>query len=334
MTVPRPESLRRPAATPMPLMARLRTALLALLMLPVCSWSAPDKRIVITIDDLPFASATPMTVPEAARLNEALLRTLQRHQAPAIGFVNEDRLLVPGQIDRGVAILDAWLDAGMALGNHNFGHLGLWTSSVAEVQAAVLRGEVFTRWLTTRRGAPLRYYRPPFTQTGRTEADRLAFETFLQAHGYTLAPFTVEHDDYLFACVYDHLDGTDAAATRQIVEDEYDAHLRRAVAVFESMSAQLFERQIPQIWLIHANRLNADTLDRSLTTLRSLGYRFISLDEALQDEAYRTPALASGKFGPSWLARWARSKGVKLSVYGQPDPDGQTAALHREHCGR
>ncbi len=293
----------------------------------------PDKRIAITVDDLPYASATPMSMAEAARLNDGLLQALRRHEAPAIGFVNEDRLLVPGQIDRGVAILEAWLDAGMTLGNHNFGHVGLWTSSVDQVQAAVLKGEVITRWLTTRRGLPLRYYRPPFTQTGRTEADRETFERFLQTHGYTLAPFTVEHDDYLFACVYDHLDGTDAASDRRTVEDDYDAHLRRSIGVFESMSDQLFGRQIPQILLIHANRLNADTLDRSLRTLEALGYRFITLDEALQDEAYQRPVAASGRFGPSWLARWARREGVKLTVYGQPDPEGPVVALHRRHCG-
>lgn len=295
--------------------------------------TAEDKRIAITIDDLPFASATPMSVLEASRLNDSLLRALRRHEAPAIGFVNEDRLLVQGQIDRGVAILEAWLDAGMTLGNHNFGHVGLWAASVEQVQTAVLKGEVITRWLTTQRGLPLRYYRPPYTQTGRNEADREAFERFLQAHGYTLAPFTVDHDDYWFACVYDHLDGTEAASDRQTVEDDYDAHLRRSMGVFESMSAQLFGRQIPQILLIHANRLNADTLDRSLSTLKALGYRFITLDEALQDEAYQRPTAASGKFGPSWLARWARFQGVKLSVYGQPDPDGPTVALHRRYCG-
>ncbi|MDR7331912.1 hypothetical protein [Roseateles asaccharophilus] len=78
--------------------------------------------------------------------------------------------------------------------------------------------------------------------------------------------------------------------------------------------------------------LNAQTPDRTLTTLARLGYRFVPLDEALRDEAYRSPEKASGRFGPSWLARWARAKGVKLSVYGQPDPAGQTAAWHGQLC--
>lgn len=301
--------------------------------------ASPAKRIAITIDDLPAASTTPLSVSEAAELNQRLLAALRRHGARAVGFVNEDRLLVPGQIDAGVAILDAWLDAGMELGNHNFGHLGLWRSSREDVEAAVLKGEVLTRWLTTRRQAPLRYYRHPYTQTGKDEAERQAFEAFLAAHGYVVAPMTVDHDDYLFACVHerlDRLDGDNAPdedARRRVVEDEYDAHLRRSMAVFETMSRELFGRQIPQILVIHANRLNAATLDRTLTTLSQLGYAVVPLDEALRDEAYRLPAPASGRFGPSWLARWARAKGVKLSVYGQPDPQGRTAQWHRQLCG-
>ncbi|MFG6458952.1 polysaccharide deacetylase family protein [Pelomonas nitida] len=297
-------------------------------------FAADAKRIAVTIDDVPAASATAISTGETARLNEQLLAALKRHGVKAVGFVNEDRLLVPGHVDDGIAVLTAWLKAGMELGNHNFGHVGLWQSSREDVEAAVLKGEVLTRWLTREHQAPLRYYRHPYTQTGRTEADRAAFETFLAAHGYTVAPMTIEHDDYFFACVYDHLGAPHEAARRQTVADEYDAHLRTSVRVFETMSQELLGRQVPQILLIHANRLNADTLDRTLTTLAELGYTFVPLDEALRDEAYRLPARASGRFGPSWLARWARAQGVKLSVYGQPDPEGRTAPWHAQLCSR
>lgn len=65
----------------------------------------------------------------------------------------------------------------------------------------MLKGEVFPCGLTTRQGAPQRYYRHPYTQTGRDEAEREAFAAFLAAHGYTVASFTVACDDSVFACV-------------------------------------------------------------------------------------------------------------------------------------
>jgi peptidoglycan/xylan/chitin deacetylase (PgdA/CDA1 family) len=311
---------------------------LLLLTAAFCASAAASeqKQVAITIDDVPFAATTPITVEEAAALNRMILDTLKRHNVKAVGFVNEDRLLIPGKLDAGVAILDEWLDAGMELGNHNFGHVGLWKSSLAESQEAVLKGEVLTRWASVRKGSPFRYYRHPYTQTGKDEDEKQAFEAFLASHGYTVAPFTMEHDDYVFACVYEHVParGSERDAQRAAVVSEYDAHLRQSVETFEDMSDQLFGRQIPQVFLLHASRLTADTLDRTLSTLGDMGYQFVSLEEALQDDAYRTPTQASRQFGPSWLARWARAKGVKLTSYGQTDPGGSTAKLYEEFCAK
>nr|WP_305119020.1 polysaccharide deacetylase family protein [Tahibacter harae] len=309
------------------LLAALPAAILAQAAAPPAG-----KRIAISIDDLPLDSRKPLDMAATQALNQQLLRALQDEKAKAIGFVNEDKLLRPGGIDAGVAVLQAWLDAGMELGNHNFGHLGLGQASLAQVQDAVVKGEAITRWLAARNQAPLRYYRHPYNQTGRNEDERRAFEEFLQARGYTVAPFTIEHDDYLYACVYEQLQDTAQRRERDTVVEEYLAHLRESVAVFETMSSELFGRQIPQVLLLHANRLNAETLPRTLAALRGLGYRFVPLEDALRDEAYALPAAASGRFGPSWLARWARSKGVKLSVYGQPDPGGLTAQLAGKLC--
>lgn len=289
------------------------------------------KSIAITIDDVPILATTSISFEEIQSVNARLLKALKEHDVKAVAFVNEDRVLRPGRIDAGAKLLEQWLDAGMEIGNHNYGHLGLWKSSLAEVQDAVIKGEVLSRLLTSQRGAPLRYYRHPFTQTGKDEAEKAAFEAFLAARGYTIAPFTIEHDDYVYSCVYEKLTSTQQDERRQLVE-EYGQQLKQAVDAYEKMSEQLFGRQIPQILLIHATRLNADALDSMLRTLKALGYRFITLDEALRDEAYRSEAKASQQHGPSWLSRWARAKGKRLTIYGHADPAGLTAKLAATLC--
>jgi len=295
--------------------------------------ASPSKQIAITIDDLPVASETDASLTDVQAVNTALLTALKAHGAKAIGFVNEDRLLHWGEVDARIATLSQWLDAGMELGNHNHGHLGLWKNSVRENEDAVIKGEAVLRRLTAERGAPLRYYRHPYTQTGRTAEDKQAFEAFLAAHGYSVAPFTIEHDDYLFACVYDKTFRSATPASIATLESEYLAHLKQAVTTYESMSQQLFGRQIPQIFLVHANRLNAKTLDRMLATLQAMGYSFITLEEALRDDAYRSPDLPSGQFGPSWLTRWAQQRRAKLTVFGHADPAGETARQAAQLCG-
>ncbi|CCD29088.1 Putative Polysaccharide deacetylase [Candidatus Glomeribacter gigasporarum BEG34] len=281
----------------------------------------PVRQIAITFDDLPFVNEG-LSITDIQKKTRALLKTLQKHRVKAIGFVNEDKLYIKqSEVNARIGILEAWLDAGMELGNHNLGHLGLQNTPLAAYEAAVLKGEAVTRRLLRARGQAPRYYRHPYTQTGSSKEVKAAFETFLKRHGYTVAPVTVEQDDFVFAAVYQDAQrrGDDAMAKR--VQAAYAAHLDRALNTFETMSQELFKRQIAQIALFHANRLNAERMDALLTRMAQRGYRFVSLDEALRDAAYASPDGYIGKFGPSWLRRWADGLGKKLSVRGQPDPE-------------
>jgi len=102
---------------------------------------------------------------------------------------------------------------------------------------------------------------------------------------------------------------------------DYLANLDRAVDTFETMSNEMFGRQVSHILNVHASRLNADMLDKMLSKLEQCGDKFITLEEALQDPAHQQPAGSSGKYDMSWLARWARMAKKRLSVYGQPDSE-------------
>ena len=291
-----------------------------------------QKRIAITIDDLPFTTKVNLSVAAKAKMSTKLLKHLTNHNVQAVGFVNEDKVLVKGEVDAHINILEQWLDSGMELGNHNFGHLGLWKHSLEDYKNAVIQGETITKWLLASRNEQLRYYRHPYTQTGKNEAEKQQFEAFLAARNYQVAPFTIEHDDYLYSCVYDHYLKNDDTAALNKIKREYLGHLDVAVQTLEVMSYELFKRDIAQIFLIHANALNADTLGETLESLANKGYQFITLEEALTDPAYQLEDKASKRFGPSWLMRWAKAKQQKLSVYGQPEPRGWTAQQYQKIC--
>ncbi len=65
----------------------------------------------------------------------------------------------------------------------------------------------------------------------------------------------------------------------------------------------MFGRPIRHIFLIHSNEINADSLDAMLERLTERGYRFISLDRALEDEAFQVSDDYVGPWGLSWLHR-------------------------------
>ena len=98
----------------------------------------------------------------------------------------------------------------------------------------------------------------------------------------------------------------------------------------EALSRDTFGREVPQVLLVHGNRTNADALGEVLDRLAGRGYRFVTLDEALADEAWRTPDEFVGSRGPSWLYRFRVAKGLPLGLEGEPDPPKWVLDLYRE----
>ena len=302
-----------------------------LVILGTHSSISAEKRVAITIDDVPVTSSVPLSLSEKQKVTAGLLAALANEKAPAVAFVNEQQLFQAGQVDAHIALLEAWLIAGHELGNHTFSHVGMHETEVEAMADDVNKGSVVSRWLSDRFQRPYRYFRHPFTQTGNSKAEQLAFESELAEQQLKSVPFTIEHTDYMFSCIYDRAD-ENQVNTDFLVED-YLNHLDVAIDAFETMSDELFGRQIPQIWLIHANQLNAQTLAKQLSHFKARGYRFITVEEALSDQAYQLDTPPSKQFGPSWLMRWARQMQKKLSVYGQPAPSERVMQAYSDHCG-
>src|SRR5262245_45922250 len=99
----------------------LRPSTLVRFLLPICfalACQAQQRTVAITFDDLPAAGAT--NANEAASFNQAILDSLDRHHAPAVGFVIEHRVEEAGEI--GTNSLREWVRRGYELGNHTFSH--------------------------------------------------------------------------------------------------------------------------------------------------------------------------------------------------------------------
>jgi peptidoglycan-N-acetylglucosamine deacetylase len=211
----------------------------------------------------------------------------------------------------GISLLQMWLGAGLELGNHTFAHTDLHATSVAAFKQDVIRGEAVTGQLLQQKGLRLRYFRHPYLHTGRDLATRPDVERFLVGRGYRVAPVTVDNEDYLFAAAYS---GAAERGDDQMMRRVGAAYIRFTERVFEyseTLSVALFGREIKQVILLHANTLNADYFDELARMMKKRGYLFISLDEALRDEAYDSANTYTGAEGITWLGRWAVMRGVK-----------------------
>lgn len=295
----------------------LLAGLLSLLSVSLAGTPAAGRRVAITIDDLPGPPASVAGGDLAAfqAMTAKLLAALKASGAPAIGFVNEGKLAPKGEREAArVALLAAWLDAGMELGNHTYSHPDLHRVPLAEFQKDTVRGEEVTKALLAARGKKLEYFRHPFLHTGRDLATKRGLEDFLAARGSTIAPVTQDNGEWIFARAYAiAADRGDAALQKRILET-YVSYMDAKFEYFERESRVLFDREIPQILLIHANSLNADGFPALAAMMKKRGYAFVPLSETLTDSAFRSPDTYVGEGGISWLHRWALTRGGKALI--------------------
>jgi peptidoglycan/xylan/chitin deacetylase (PgdA/CDA1 family) len=290
-----------------------------------------DRQMVITFDDLPAQRAHALPEERVLAINEGLVALLSDQAIPAVGFVNEEKLFSSGAPDPArVRLLELWLEAGLELGNHTFSHPDLHRVALEEFKQDLIRGEQVTSDLLAARGAALRYFRHPFLHTGLDLDTKTALEDFLAQRGYRVAPVTIDNSEWIFARAYDEaLDQNDEPLQARLGR-EYLEYMMRMVEFYEGQSQGLFDREIPQVLLLHANALNADHLDKLVEALRLRGYRFVELDEALQDPAYSSEDTYTGPGGITWLNRWALTREVDPSLFrGEPT----TAAWVQEVAG-
>lgn len=271
----------------------------------------PQRKVAVTFVAFPGNNIYD-DVRLAAKTHK-LMRSLAAEKISAVAFVNEARLYKEdGSINEArVALLREWLDAGHELGNETYSHKSLYDTPVAEFESEVERGEQIMSKLLAERGRRLRYFSYPYLNTGATLADKTEVEKYLASRGYRIHPVTIDNMDWLFNRAYSEAIRREDEQTAARIRTEYVAYMEHMFGFFEGYSREVVGREIPQVLMLTAGPLNADTFDELASMLRRRGYSFVTMDEATRDEAYSLPDTYTGRHGDSWIARWAATKGME-----------------------
>jgi peptidoglycan/xylan/chitin deacetylase (PgdA/CDA1 family) len=289
------------------------------------------RTMAVTFDDLPYVMMGDGSyVARGRAATEKIMSVLKKHKAPAVAFVNEGKLNGEDRKAR-INLLREWVNQGEILGNHTYSHPDFNRLTVEEFQDQITKGEVVTRQLMRSHQPYQLYFRHPMTHTGDTQEKKEAIEKFLAARGYKITPHTIENSDFIFNVPYSQALQRHDDVLAKRVRDAYLDLTITATEFAEKISPQLFSREIPQILLIHANDINADSLDEMLTRFEARGYRFVTLDQAMADPAYQTKDTYVSNYGPTWFFRWSKSKGLKLDFSGDPDPPKWVMDLYNAH---
>lgn len=300
------------------MLRRVAGTLLLLLAVAVTAWAGGDtsREMAVTFDDLPAVRLRDSDE-ELTRMTGRLLSQIADRGIPVIGFVNEGKLYREGTLDDArVELLKLWCEAGHELGNHTYSHMDLHRSTLTDFQQDIVRGEAVTRPLLGECGMTLRYFRHPMLHTGRDLETKHAVEQFLEVRGYRIAPVTIDNSEWIFAKAYDDARQKNDTDTMTKIADQYLDYMVAMVDYYEQQSRALFGREIPQVLLLHANHLNADHFGRLADTIAKRGYRWVTLDDAIADSAYRSLDEFTGSGGITWIHRWAITAGKSGEFFG------------------
>jgi peptidoglycan/xylan/chitin deacetylase (PgdA/CDA1 family) len=243
--------------------------------------AAEPLEIAFTIDDLPVHAPFPNGL-TANQVNDQMISALKTGGIPAIGFVNGVR--VEKQPETIQALRD-WRASRFLLGSHTWSHPHLSELSLDEFNTELNKNEPM---LTTLGGkSDWRWFRYPFLDEGKDDAQRISARQILAKHGYRVAGVTIGFGDWAFTGTWFRCNQQDNKVAVAELERMYLAAARESIPVARETAHALYGRDIPYVLLMHVSAMSAHMMPRVIQIYRDAGFRFVSLSEAESDPAYR-----------------------------------------------
>ncbi len=236
---------------------------------------AEEKEIAITIDDLPFVgsgTSTPASLKRTQGRFMAIVKALVDNQVPATGFA------IGGAVAKNEwDLLETFRNQGFTLGNHTYTHKSLNNMSADKYIADIDHADTVLAPVLTEP----KYFRYPYLAEG-TGQKKQKVHDYLAAHQYTIAPVTIDSKDYEFNARFYRIPYRKRAENLPAFKKRYLAYIWKQTLRAEKNAKG---KNVKQILLIHANLLNSLCLEDIIELYRKNGYKFISLADALRDNA-------------------------------------------------
>jgi peptidoglycan/xylan/chitin deacetylase (PgdA/CDA1 family) len=291
--------------------------LLGCLALLLLCGAAPPPKIAITIDDLPVHAPYPPGVTPLA-VNRQMIAALKAARVPVTAFVNAVNVRDSGTMEA----LREWRAAGFVLGNHTWSHPHLSELTIAQFEDELTKDQAVLAKLGGR--SDWHWFRYPFLDEGKDEAQRIAARRVLAKHGYRVAAVTMSFSDWAFTPAWARCNSKGDKAAVPELERLYLDAARANVTVARETARKLYGRDIPYVLLMHVSAMSAHMMPQVIRLYRRAGFRLVSLPEAERDPVYAAYTdLALPPPPPDWQR--AKEKGVKLPA--APDDSARLNAI-------
>jgi peptidoglycan/xylan/chitin deacetylase (PgdA/CDA1 family) len=244
--------------------------------------NANIKTIAITIDDLPFVGSTHNKPHKIKRENmrfKKIIDALKKYNIPVTGFV------VAGTIEKGQwDLLKEFHQSGFIIANHTYTHLNLNVNNAERYIRNIKRAdEKLSPFLTG-----TKFFRYPYLAEGRGYK-KAKVANYLEQQGYIIAPITIDSLDFKFNQSLYRIPYSIRKHEKNLTRfrDKYLRYIWRQTVRAERKSLRQGTPNESQILLLHANLINSFFLDDIIQMYKDKGYKFVSLEQALNSESLK-----------------------------------------------
>lgn len=271
------------------------------------------QQVAITFDDLPEHGDLP---PHVSRLQVAksLLSTFKKENLPPVyGFINGVALEdTPSEMK----VLKAWRAAGQPLGSHTYSHPALTGTTVEKYEQDIAKNEPLLEKLMA--GQDWRWFRYPYLREGETLEKRDAIRGYLVQKGYEVAQVSLDFEDYMWNDPYARCSVKGDAKSIEWLKKSYLETADEYIRVFREVTHTLYGRDISYVLLLHIGPFDAKMFPELVGLLRSRGFSFVSLPEAMKDPAYAENPNVALPEGDTFQEQVAIARHVKSPPNSKP----------------
>ena len=253
-----------------------------------------NKKIAITIDDLPIGYSQGLSSVDIENIFTNVLAILDSFDVKTIGFVKGQTADYYGKQP-----LKEFVERGHLIGNHTWSHPDLNNMPVSLYCEEI---RICDEYLGDLQG-DTKYFRYPMLHRGNSVEKRDGVYDCLKEMNYTIAPVSIDNDECIF-----NKNFTDSWAMGDIyscdsIAQEYLIYMMKQTEYFDSLGYEITGRNIKHILLLHMNLLNSLFLDDLIEEYLKNDYEIITFKEALKDPIYSRKDNYTGNKGHSVLLR-------------------------------
>lgn len=270
-----------------------------------------QREIALTFEGLP--AVKPLGYWRPREVSNMILRFLAKQKISAMGFVVAERV---DDDPSTWIVLEDWVTHGHLLGNQTYGNVDFNQLGVDDFLDHVRDGGKMLWKLSKAHRFNYKNFRFPLLHEGITKSRRNDVLKVLKRAGYRVVPVTIKTSDQVFDGPY--IDNEAKPERIGVLKKLYLEHVESSLKYSEEQSRKVFNHLIPQILQLHCGIATASFLPDLVQFLQQRGYRFISVDKALSDPAFKAEDIYAGPLGLTFIDRIAASRNLPFDA-GQGD---------------